>query len=96
MHFVFYCKDKPGSEEVRKANRMAHLNYLEAHKQSVTAAGPLLAEAVDGSPMIGSLLILDVADRAAAEAFAAGDPYAAAGLFESVTIHPWRKVLPKG
>ena len=45
--------------------------------------------------MVGSLLILDLADQAAADAFAAGDPYARAGLFESVTIHPWRKVLPK-
>ena len=45
--------------------------------------------------MIGSLLILDLADRKAAEEFAADDPYGKAGLFESVTIHPWRKVLPK-
>lgn len=96
MLFVFYCKDKPGHEEVRKANRVAHLDYLEAHKPQVLAAGPLLAEPVEGSTMIGSLLILDVPDRAAADVFAAEDPYAKAGLFESVNIHPWRKVLPKG
>jgi uncharacterized protein YciI len=45
--------------------------------------------------MIGSLLILDLADRQTAEDFAANDPYSKAGLFESVAIHPWRKVLPK-
>ena len=33
-------------------------------------------------------------NRAAAEAFVADDPYAKAGLFESVTIRPWRKVYP--
>lgn len=97
MHFVFYCKDKPGSEQVRIANRAAHLDYLEAHKPQLFCAGPLLSEAGGdgGASMIGSLLVLDLPDRQAADAFAAGDPYAKAGLFESVSIHPWRKVLPK-
>jgi uncharacterized protein YciI len=45
--------------------------------------------------MTGSLLILDFADRTEAQAFADGDPYAKAGLFERVEIRPWRKVLPK-
>lgn len=95
MHFVFYCKDKSGHEQVRVANRRAHLDYLDEHRDRLLCAGPLLAEGGSESRMIGSLLILDFADRAAAEAFAANDPYAKAGLFESVTIHPWRKVLPK-
>jgi uncharacterized protein YciI len=43
--------------------------------------------------MCGSLLILDVADRAAAEAWADGDPYAKAGLFETVEIHAWKQVI---
>lgn len=96
MHFVFYCKDKPDSEQVRVANRMAHLDYLETHKAQVFCAGPLLSgSGTDGSAMIGSLLVLDLPDLKAAEDFAAGDPYAKAGLFESVAVHPWRKVLPK-
>jgi hypothetical protein len=40
--------------------------------------------------MVGSLLIMDFADRAAAEAFAADDPYRKAGVFEGVDILPWR------
>lgn len=95
MHFVFYCRDKPGNDQVRANNRLAHLDYLEAHKDALLCAGPLLAEAGDGSRMVGSLLILDLPDLAAAEAFAAADPYGKAGLFESVSIHPWRKVLPR-
>jgi uncharacterized protein YciI len=95
MHFVFVCKDKPDSEQVRITNRAAHLDYLEAHRDRLFCAGPLLAGAGDGSRMIGSLLILDLPDQAAADVFAGGDPYAKAGLFESVSIHPWRKVLPK-
>jgi uncharacterized protein YciI len=94
MHFVFYCKDKPEHEQVRTANRLAHLDFLETHRDRLMCAGPLLAEG-EGGRMIGSLLILDLADQKAAEEFAANDPYAKAGLFESVAIHPWRKVLPK-
>lgn len=45
--------------------------------------------------MIGSLLVLDFPDRKAAEVFAANDPYAKAGLFQSVTITPFRKVFPQ-
>jgi len=45
--------------------------------------------------MVGSLIIVDCEDMAAARSLAATDPYAQAGLFASVTIKPWRKVLPK-
>jgi hypothetical protein len=93
MQFMIYCLDKPGHGEVRAANRSAHLAYLEGFTKNVVIAGPLLAE--DGSTMTGSLLLMEFADRAEAESFAAGDPYRKAGLFQSVTITPWRKVLPK-
>jgi hypothetical protein len=93
MQFMIYCQDKPGHGEVRAANRNAHLSYLEGLAGNVVIAGPLLAE--DGTTMIGSLLLMEFPDRAAAEAFAASDPYRKAGLFQSVTITPWRKVLPK-
>jgi hypothetical protein len=43
--------------------------------------------------MAGSMLIIEVADRAAAEAFAASDPYAVAGLFERVEIRAWRATV---
>ena len=43
--------------------------------------------------MAGSLVILDVADMQAAESWAAKDPYALAGLFESVTLTQWNKVI---
>jgi uncharacterized protein YciI len=43
--------------------------------------------------MAGSMLILDVADLTEAQAFAAGDPYDMAGLFERVDIHPFKATL---
>jgi hypothetical protein len=91
MHFILECIDKPDSLDLRMVTRPPHLEYLTGLSDKITIAGPILGE--DGKP-VGSLLILDVADRAEAEAFAAGDPYAKAGLFASVTIRPFRKVLP--
>jgi uncharacterized protein YciI len=93
MQFMIYCQDKPGHAEVRTANRNAHLVYLEAFAKNIVIAGPLLTE--DGATMIGSLLLMEFANRTEAEAFCAGDPYRKAGLFQSVAITPWRKVLPK-
>ncbi|HBT02236.1 MAG TPA: hypothetical protein DEB47_20830, partial [Citreicella sp.] len=53
-------------------------------------AGPLLDDTGD---MCGSLVILDVADMDAAQAWASADPYAKAGLFESVELIAWKKVI---
>ncbi len=92
MRFAIICLDKPEHGALRQENRPAHLAHLNAHTDAVVLVGPLLAD--DGETPLGSLLIMEFADRAGAEAFAAGDPYAQAGLFESVTIRPWRQVLP--
>lgn len=89
MRVALNCLDKAGHLEIRKANREAHLAYI-AETGVVEMAGPYLD--TEGA-MIGSLVILDVADLAAAEAWAANDPYAKAGLFESVTIREWKKVV---
>lgn len=91
MLFVIRCVDKEGHLQVRMDNRPAHIEYLKSCGDKLHAAGPTLSD--DGS-MNGSMVILELEDRAAAEAFAAGDPYNKAGLFESVTIAAWKKVLP--
>ena len=44
----------------------------------------------------GTMIVIDLPDRAAAEAFAAGDPYAKAGLFESTIIRPFRPGIKDG
>ena len=89
MLIALIAKDKPGALQVRKDNRDAHLAYI-ADTGVVAQAGPLLD--AEGE-MCGSLIVLDAEDRAAAEAFAAGDPYAKAGLFSQVTITRWRPVF---
>ncbi|SDD62831.1 YciI family protein [Ruegeria marina] len=89
MLVALIAKDKNDALQTRLDNRPAHIAYLKDTGGVVSQAGPLL----DGETMIGSLVILDVEDMAAAEAWAANDPYAKAGLFQSVELIPWKKVI---
>lgn len=89
MLVALIARDKPGNLQVRLDNRDAHLAYIE--KTGVVAqAGPLMDQ--EGA-MVGSLIILDVADMVAAQAWADSDPYAKADLFEAVDLITWKKVI---
>lgn len=88
MLFVAVCLDKPDHLQLRLDVRPAHLEWLKANAARIKTAGPFLTE--DGQGMVGSLLVFEAEDRASVEALAASDPYAAAGLFASVDIRPWR------
>lgn len=89
MRFALMTKDKPGALQVRMDNREAHLAYI-AETGVVEMAGPVLD---DDGQMCGSLVVLDVVDMAAAQAWAADDPYAKAGLFSDVSLRAWKKVI---
>lgn len=93
MQFAVICTDRPGSLDLRLATRPGHLSYLALYADRIIHSGPMLD--LDGRPC-GTLLILDVADRAAAEGFAAADPYAQASLFESTIIRGLRTVIRDG
>ena len=90
MLVALFAHDKPDATAIRATNRPAHLEYLKEHSASVQQAGPLLNGA---GGMIGSLIILDVADMAAAQDWANADPYAKADLFASVTLTEWKRVI---
>ncbi len=89
MRVALFCKDKPDALAIRIENRPAHLAHIEA-TGVVEMAGPLISP--EGQ-MCGSLIILDVVSLAEAQDWAARDPYALAGLFESVAISEWKKVI---
>jgi uncharacterized protein YciI len=89
MRAALICIDKPGHLQTRLENRAAHLDHISS-SGIVEMAGPFLD--ADGQ-MIGSLVVLTVDSLADAEAWAAADPYAKAGLFDSVTIREWKKVV---
>ncbi len=89
MRVALICKDKPNALPIRLENRAAHLEHIRS-SGVVEMAGPFLNEAGE---MTGSLVVLDVETLAAAQGWAANDPYAKAGLFESVVISEWKKVV---
>jgi uncharacterized protein YciI len=89
MRVALICRDKPGHLETRLANRAAHLDHINA-SGVVEMAGPFLNP--EGQ-MTGSLVVLNVETLEQAQAWAAADPYAKAGLFDSVTITEWKKVI---
>lgn len=89
MRYALICTDKADHLEVRKANRDAHLDHIRT-SGVVEMAGPFLNEMGE---MSGSLVVLEVGSKAEAEAWAAADPYAKAGLFAKVRIEEWKKVI---
>jgi uncharacterized protein YciI len=93
MLFAITTIDKPDSMALRAATRETHLGFLDSIVAQLVLAGPMLN--AEGQS-IGSLLIVEAPALAAAEAFAAADPYARAGLFESTTIRPYRLVYKDG
>jgi uncharacterized protein YciI len=93
MLFALICTDRPGSLDLRLATRPTHLAFLETYVDKLVHAGALLD--IDGRAC-GSLLVIDVNDRAEAEGFAASDPYTKAGLFESTVIRPFKAAFKDG
>lgn len=89
MRVALICIDKPGHLSVRVENRSAHLQHIN-DSGVVEMAGPFLNAAGE---MHGSLVILNVETLDQARAWADADPYAKAGLFQSVDIREWKKVV---
>lgn len=92
MLYALICRDKPGHLQVRLDNRPAHLDFLGKLNEAGTLkfAGPFLDE--EGKPT-GTLAVIEASDKMAAAAIGAEDPYAKAGLFESVRIRAWNWVF---
>lgn len=90
MLFVITALDKPGALERRLAHRPAHLDYIKAAGDRIKVGGALLNE--NEQPM-GSMLVIEADDREAAERFAADDPFSTEGVFEQVSVRPFRPAL---
>jgi uncharacterized protein YciI len=90
MLFALICTDKPASLDLRLKARPDHLAFLESLGAGLKAAGPFTD---DGGSPIGSLVVIEAPDRKAAEALAAKDPYAKAGLFAAVDVRPWKWLI---
>ena|SRR5512140_3921278 len=100
MLYTIIAEDVPGTLARRVESRPAHLERLKALHEAgrLVLAGPNPAiDAADPGPagFTGSIIVAEFASREAAIAWAAEDPYAAAGVYGTVTVKPFRKVLPQ-
>jgi uncharacterized protein YciI len=99
MLYLVYGEDVPGTLDQRLATRPAHLARLQALQAEgrLILAGPCPAiDSPDPGPagFSGSIIVAEFASLEAARAWADADPYVAAGVYEKVTVKPFKKVLP--
>ena len=99
MLYAILGRDAPNSLERRLSVRPAHLERLNAllNEGRLILAGPLPAiDSPDPGPagFSGSIIVAEFASLEAARAWADADPYIAAGVYEKVTVKPFKKVLP--
>jgi uncharacterized protein len=92
MLFVVHALDKkdilPTRAKHYRAHRI-HLDRAEEHAVDVITAGTLVDN--DGETPVGSIFVIDAADRAAVDAFTRSDPYHTNGVWERVSIHGYNK-----
>lgn len=99
MYYAILAEDRPDSLAARLAARAAHrerLSLLQAEGR-LLLAGPFPAiDSPDPGPagFSGSLIVARFPSLAAAQSWADADPYASAGVYASVTVKPFLKVLP--
>jgi hypothetical protein len=104
MLFVIARRDKPGMGDKRAELLAAHAEYQKAFMPVITFGGGLVEDGTDVDNFVygeegirqvtGNVLVLDVPDRAAAEAMHANDPYTLGGIFETVIIEPFLQRVP--
>ncbi|TWF59142.1 YciI family protein [Neorhizobium alkalisoli] len=89
MHYIVHCLDHEGAVEKRLANYEAHKSYLGSAGMKTVISGPLLAD--DNETMTGSLFVLEADSKEAVVAFNQADPFTKAGVWKTVSIHPFNK-----
>ena len=89
MLYMVYCVDKPNAVHIREGARDAHFKYMEQNAGIMVLGGATLTD--DGAGRTGSVLIINVPDRAAADRFADNEPFHKAGLFERHTVTRMRR-----
>jgi uncharacterized protein len=93
MLYVFMLIDQPGSAALRARVRPEHKAYLAQVAERIAFAGPLTSD--DGQAMLGSLLVIDFVDLAAALAWLAREPFTVAGLYGQTQVHAFRNLWPQ-
>ncbi|MCY4043603.1 MAG: YciI family protein [Cellvibrionales bacterium] len=98
MYYALICEDVENSLPLRKKVRAEHLERLQALRDEgrLLTAGPLPAipaENPGDAGYAGSLVIAEFESEQAAKDWASEDPYTTEGVFQSVTIKPYKQVF---
>ena len=91
MLFIMFCIDRPGAEEKRRQALAGHIEYLATNPIKIVMSGPLVSD--DGTKTVGSLYMIDAADRAEVERFQRADPLYNADIWETVEVRAFNKRL---
>lgn len=99
MFYAIISQDVANSLEKRKNARPAHIERLTElqNKGKLLLAGPHPAIDSDDpgdAGFTGSLIIAEFDSLDDAQNWADADPYIKAGVYQSVTVKPFKKVLP--
>ncbi|MDF1747493.1 MAG: YciI family protein [Alphaproteobacteria bacterium] len=96
MLWMIVSEDSESGPQLRADSALmsAHWDYELSIKDRILAAGSLRSD--DGETKIGSLLIVNVATRAEAQAIIDADPATQAGLRGKITIHRWNMAILDG
>ncbi|MDH3231023.1 MAG: YciI family protein [Alphaproteobacteria bacterium] len=92
MLFSILIFDEPDSAALRDEYRQRHLDYLKEFDDQTLFAGPFTTD--DESADLGSLRLIEFADRAAAEQHVADEPYVTGGVQKRWLIHRWKPSVP--
>ena len=99
MLYAIISEDVTDSLALRKGARPDHLARLQALKDAgrLVLAGPhplIDSDNPGDAGFSGSLILAEFPSLPDAEAWAAADPYVAAGVYQKVIVKPFKKVLP--
>ena len=99
MLYAIISEDVTDSLALRKSARPDHLARLQALKDAgrLVLAGPhplIDSDNPGDAGFSGSLIVAEFPSLQDAEAWAAADPYVAAGVYQTVIVKPFKKVLP--
>ena len=99
MWYAVIGQDVPNSLEKRMASRPAHVARLQALQSQgrLMLAGPfpaIDAEDPGTAGFTGSLIVAEFPSLTEAQAWADAEPYLANGIYEKVSVRPFRKTFP--
>jgi uncharacterized protein YciI len=88
MLYIINAWDKPGTADLVAATLETHQHYLHESEKILVLAGGMRA---DDGQRLGSVYLVNVATRKAAEDWLAAEPFNKAGIFGTTTLEKMRK-----